>query len=38
MMCRGPSRRLSEEQREELERVIRTTREVKIYRRAKVIL
>ena len=38
MMCRGPNKRLSKEQREELERVIRTTREVKIYRRAKVIL
>jgi hypothetical protein len=30
MMCKGPSRRLSKEQREELERVIRTTREALI--------
>lgn len=37
-MPRGPSKRLPKERHEELERIIQTTREVKIYRRAKVIL
>jgi transposase len=38
MMSTELSKRLSEKQRQELEWVVQTTREVKIYRRAKVIL